>query len=384
MGRREKIKICGFGVLSLGLFFFGLSPAGAAEQLMVDQNTSNQSPSYFNYSSQQSQRQQTFTATENNVSSISVFVLAGDPTGPSVVTAHICEVSGINSNTCLDTPANSTNTHTSAEFNAATQYYNWTFDPYPTEDGSFYMFYFSQSLTANDTMYISHNESGNPYAGGDMHWDDGTGFLTRDFRMRIYYDDDFSLEPDDISHLIYDRVPPEYYRVPINTTGQIRFSYDEDVYTDPADSIQISTCDGELTFPVFVCDTTTFVDNQTVWSPVDIAFGDPSGRGFVTVSATSTGGVIYESFAIHEGPPLIHGVDYFAVYFYDSTETTAEILAGIEAASSTRALLLDEYRNLACTSEEWDTPDPSLWDGGPTFPALNLTRVGCAMKQAVL
>jgi len=63
---------------------------------------------------------------------------------------------------------------------------------------------------------------------------------------------------------------------------------------------------------------------------------------------------------------------------FDAWGATNTICAAKDAYDAIHAK--DPY-TLACTAEEWATPDPTLWDGGPSIAAFNLVKIKCLILE---
>jgi len=231
----------------------------------------------------------------------------------------------------------------------------FTFADYETVEGE--SCYFSLSKEAENFQAYFVGEYFD-YAPKIDYWWIGVGLQTN-----VQWRSNFAVwgetTPPVPSDIVFSKAPPLYYTAPINTTFKIPFSYDESIFSDPDADAQISFCDTFPTAPAYECGGLTAIGNQYVWSPIDITLGASTGKGFFTVSATTTGPVYYEVLPYPVGETSFEPL-YFAVNFVDTSETVDEIIAGIGTLGGTTtstavAIFGLDPEELACTTEEWES-----------------------------
>lgn len=174
----------------LGLVFLFAHPIQAANTLSISQDNTDIYTDYFAFGTTGSEKYQSFTAVNDNISQISLYLWS--PNGcSSDITMYVCEISSpSDTGACLNTPiASDAKAYGSL---TSTSWNTWTFSTLLlTEIGHYYKLYMTHTGTENCLQQFTR-EGSNDYTGGNLHYDNSYGYLPRDMTFRIYYDDAYS------------------------------------------------------------------------------------------------------------------------------------------------------------------------------------------------
>ena len=252
----------------VGLFFFFSPVAKASESIMASQESSEYSWS-LSYGGVYSVGQ-TFTATQDNLSSVSIFV--NNMYSSFGIKARVCEVSGVHSRDCLDTPSLS-----DIYVPSSPDYYwdwkNFGFStPVSLIIGHFYYFDFSWDTIPSgvETVESYHSDT---YTGGSR-WSDGEYWTEpRDLVFRLYYND----------------APSTYCGDTVCNGSETKSSCPGDcppsgvLYWNGIDKQVVPDVNGSIfTIPIYynVCSDYSYIDS------VDVSV--PMGEGLYPVSPNGT------------------------------------------------------------------------------------------------
>jgi hypothetical protein len=325
---------------------------------------------------------QTFTAAHNNLLTFNwgnqfCSYLSG--------VVKICEVSALNSTTCLDTPV------ATQSISACPSYFTFAALT-PLTVGHFYYAYFEGSAS-----FSPQRDTTNPYAGGQS-VQDGAG---TDFVFWGDYDDawtppycgngicdgseTFSTCPQDCTASRYDSaVNLFFFNNPYlrnqNSTARISYQYNESVFT-PYDYIEI------FQLGINNWASSTSIGTSTIIDYNELGGRKQSGLSYFSLNGTSTyTGLIYYDVVAHfasywdagtgQTIPAQQSDPYVVV-----VDWTSEMNLPLPSWNfATTTVLGDEFdtHDLACTADEW------AGTSSIPFLGINVDVAMCRYKQWLL
>lgn len=291
--------------------------------------------------------------------------------GVAPLVLKICEVSGIDSYTCLDTPNISASSSEANSFSpgAPTSMANFIFDgTYQIENGHFYFLFFTKpdgSATGSQASGLMYVSGSNPY---------GAGYLVSNtaydwYAAKIYGNEGTPVTPIFGASLYYPSSSSCLIGYPCAISGR----YDPSVFTW-GDVVTVSTWDNYPSTPptLTTIATSTIVDYdklyETTYIKIPIYSGDPGVVHFWWAAEIEAGS--------YQG---IFDVTYSTTYTTGvSASTTEETAVGLFGKTP---------HDLACSADEWNTPDPSFdfYGADPiSVPALNWTVNRCSATEVII
>jgi len=172
---------------------------------------------------------------------------------------------------------------------------------------------------------------------------------------------------------LYLQFNPSIFYCPINTTCKLNYNYDPDIFT-PADFLK-----------VYYYASSTAIAQYLGVEPIATSYQlGIYGKGYLTASSTATS----TAFSYYQVVPCQMSGDCWGTstlpIWYTATPSTAALISAINNfnATTTPAGIADlPMYNMACSDEEWNTPDP-VWgidwlNATTSIPALNFTKLKC-------
>ncbi len=181
--------------------------------------------------------------------------------------------------------------------------------------------------------------------------------------------------PDTQTPLIFS----DNYSLYTNSTGLVRYSYDETTFTSPNDYLTVYKC-GSLplgTLGAVTCSGATNLGTSSIWTNIDIAFGSPSGNGILSMTSTSSERTLYYVVATKTGSTNLYYPVSFYVSWNNGIALNPDNFIGTTSTSSLMLLLggVNTY-SAACSYEEWTATS--------SFAGINLTLARCSATKAAL